>query len=375
MLNKHNLSIANLASKEESRFTLNAIYVTPEYTVETDGHQLVMVTTPKEPERVEGEASPLPAIPNFTHDPAFKPFLLPSKDALEIVKSIPKKPFLDLLEHVFVGTRYTHKTIDGPDTKVTEHASLAVTDLESPRTFSPVIPAGTFPDYTRVVPRKENADLAIAISVNLLGPVIKQFQSFMKEERSGAAIFRFTRPRVDRSFVDSRTVRIDATNELHQTMTAVVMPMRMEESDAHAIAHAQAVGAPPTKLFKALTCARKALDEAVVWWTDNKPKRHKQDPPWFLSATAALQHDIQEPQAPPEPPPEAVPQPTTDPPAVQSHTFDVNTLTDKLLDGVIGFFSLNEECAKVVKENQDLRRIFADILTEKDTSDGPNTSD
>ena len=46
MLNIHNLNLADLCSKDESRFTLNAILVTKDCTVETDGHQLVKVTLP-----------------------------------------------------------------------------------------------------------------------------------------------------------------------------------------------------------------------------------------------------------------------------------------------------------------------------------------
>ena len=51
LLNKHNLSIAELASKEESRYILQAIHVSAKRTAVTDGSIAVMVTLPEVDEK------------------------------------------------------------------------------------------------------------------------------------------------------------------------------------------------------------------------------------------------------------------------------------------------------------------------------------
>ena len=49
MLNKNTLQLAQAASKEESKYTLNGILVEPGNVVVTDGHQLIVMSTDKTP--------------------------------------------------------------------------------------------------------------------------------------------------------------------------------------------------------------------------------------------------------------------------------------------------------------------------------------
>jgi hypothetical protein len=211
LLNKHNLNIAALCSKEESRFTLKAILVTPEASVETDGHQLIKVTLPNL--KVE-------SFPDIANKPkpvdTWKPFLLPASEALNIVKALPKKSSIPVLKCAAV-TEATDQN---------GHASILVTDLEMTREFNPKKPEGNFPDYERVMPKDEEVEYRTAFNPELLGRVLKQVQDFISEDKTvrrgirhfNGCILSFTKP--------NGALRIEAKNDEGQTMTAVVMPMR-----------------------------------------------------------------------------------------------------------------------------------------------------
>ena len=98
MLNRHNLNIAKLASKEESRFTLSAIRVTPVETVVTDGRVLVRVSNPTMP------VEQFPALPGATITDDFNPFNLPAAAALQLAKSFKKRCTIPVLGCAAVDT-------------------------------------------------------------------------------------------------------------------------------------------------------------------------------------------------------------------------------------------------------------------------------
>jgi hypothetical protein len=205
MLNKHNLAIASLASKEESRFTLNAILVTPECTIETDGHQLVMVTTPKD---VPVDSFPqVPGIPPATLD--FKPFLLPAAEAQKIAKSLPKKTTIPALLHAGISTPADDS----------EDNLIFVTDPEAAQSFRIRKVKGNFPDHNRVMPKPDDSRFQIALDARLLRTVLGTLDSFVDSRQNAPVRFYFKSP--------NEALRIDADNgETGQHMTAVVMPMR-----------------------------------------------------------------------------------------------------------------------------------------------------
>jgi hypothetical protein len=98
MLNKHNLNIARLAAKDESRYTLQGILVSPEHTTCTDGHQLTRVTTPKmDPQAYPEVEGGSPATKTW------EPFILPRDAALAISKAIPKSSTVPILGNAAIG--------------------------------------------------------------------------------------------------------------------------------------------------------------------------------------------------------------------------------------------------------------------------------
>lgn len=201
MLNKANLQIAELACKEESRFTLNGILVTPQETVATDGHILARVTTPK----VEGD---FPDVPGCTRTEQFEPFVLDSKTAKEIIRLIPRNPTLPILEHVSVGSEGSNGT-----------AALAVTDLDRTRVFLPKKLTGKFPDFSVIFPKKP-AEYVVAFNCDLLIAALKQVRRFIGHA-SACAVLEIHGP---------QSPLVISTENDGQRMDVLLMPMRDERS-------------------------------------------------------------------------------------------------------------------------------------------------
>lgn len=208
MLNRHNFAILPFVSKEQSRYTLNALQVTKDATIATDGHRLGWVSVSK----CKSENYPVVAnVGKPTDD--FAPFLLERDTAVKIAKSIPSKESIPALNHAAVS----QETVDG-EVKTT----ITATDLENTaihpiRKFS-----GMFPQYQNVIPKLESAKFQITLSAAYLMEIAKAFNSF--NERDKAVLI---------SFTDAESpVRFDARNqETEQAMTVVLMPMRGKTND------------------------------------------------------------------------------------------------------------------------------------------------
>lgn len=215
LLNRHNLNIAALCSKDPSRFALNAIYITPQATVETDGHQLVSVTLPP---GLTAESFPAPPnTPSAVDD--WKPFLLPASEALAIAKALPKKSALPVLQCAAVTD----------ETDNNGHSAISVTDLEFARVFRTRKPEGNFPDYGRILPKLEAATFQVSFNAALLVRVLNQVVAFQQGQGNAKGGHPAT---VTFSFVDANhAVRLDAKGGEDQRLTAVVMPCKLPDKD------------------------------------------------------------------------------------------------------------------------------------------------
>lgn len=204
LLNKHNLNIAKLAPKEASRFNVNAIRVTPNETVVTDGHYMMVVST------VALSADTFPNNPDsgLTVRDDFAPFNLNAKAALAAAASLPKRTPIPVLGCAAVAMNGDLKP------------KLLTTDLEQVQTF----PAdeGSFPDWQRVMPKADDMPFVIGLDARLLRPLLEQFIAFQDSKRQPAVVdFRFKDAR-SAILMTTRTDRSDG-----QTMTAVLMPTRI----------------------------------------------------------------------------------------------------------------------------------------------------
>lgn len=213
MLNKHNLSIASFASKEESRYTLQGILVTPKATVATNGHYLVWVSDAK-----DRKAKDYPQVLGFAGaSDTFTPFILSRDAALAIAKVTPSKERIPILNHVAVAK-------DGN--------AMAVTDLERPQVFPVRHVEGKFPQYEVVIPKYEDAVARITLSAEYLAQIAKQFAGFADKRNTPVTLSFYKHGENDD--IGTNSVRFDAVSaDGNQGMTAVLMPIRDASDYAH----------------------------------------------------------------------------------------------------------------------------------------------
>ncbi|SRR6266480_2804773 len=207
MLNKHNLNVAQFASKDETRFAMSAILVEEHATVGTNGHYLAWVSEDStEPAR-------FPIVPGF--GPAAgeerKRFLLDRESALQIAKAVPNGKSLPILSHVAVKTE---TNVENGETQ----GVLAVTDLERPQVFHPKPTSGQFPNYQAVVPKWEDAKFRIAVNAGYLAQIAKAYAGFVEAHGTSQTV-------VLSFYGESDAMRFDGQRE-GQGMTAVLMPIR-----------------------------------------------------------------------------------------------------------------------------------------------------
>lgn len=213
LLNRKSLRLAELASKDESRYVLKAIQITAEETVVTDGHLLVRVSHP-----AGIDAKQFPMTAGFDGGKEFESVLLPAASAAEITKAIPTKSKIPILNHVALAVTQNE---DGAKLK------FAVNDLENPKVFQPKAMAGQFPAWKRIMPTKA-PKFTFTVNPTLLLSLCKYATEFTKGERM---------PAMRMSFEDANSaVRIDLeSSDTQQGMTALLMPMRSGNTYPHCL--------------------------------------------------------------------------------------------------------------------------------------------
>lgn len=202
LYNRWNFEIAKFASKEASRYTLQAILIEPGATVVTDGHRLVKVDAPNM------DTDSFSTVPGHPHEPVTANFLFPAKAALEVAKKIPRKQPAPVLQ-----TAAKLQTDS-------EHVGFVSTDLE---TASPAITRkmeGQFPKYEVAFPKEEDKVFGITLDGRLLAELAK-FMADFHGEVSGRYPIRLT------FYKEGKPVKLEATNiETDQKAVAILMPMR-----------------------------------------------------------------------------------------------------------------------------------------------------
>lgn len=208
LLNALNLGVIKFSSKEASRFTLNGILVTPNETVATDGHRLTMVTTPTVK---GGGVASFPELPGFTIDGNWKPFVMPTDVAADLLKKIPKKSKIPILMHAAIGARSANG----------ERIQVATTDL-STNTILDVRPvAGNFPDWQRVMPSGEIKG-AISINARYLADIGSFIASHGERLPTCTILYRG----------HDRPLEIVAKiSDTNQQIRSVIMGVKMDEAD------------------------------------------------------------------------------------------------------------------------------------------------
>tara|TARA_R110000868_G_scaffold49697_1_gene159901 strand:- start:3414 stop:4037 length:624 start_codon:yes stop_codon:yes gene_type:complete len=204
MLNHNNFAIAKLASKENSRFTLNGILVEPNQTVVTDGHLLAVVTGTPEADT----GSPVDA----TEGPAITSFICPSAEALGVAVA-SKGGYLGLA--------------DIPESKNKECKINTKSGSSMVLNIQPL--EGNYPDYQRVIPSMDKYTVRVKLDAVLVAAMIAQLNEFMKNKNESKNTFILSLAPDAVTNVISGPVILEAENALGQTFKGLIMPMRMDD--------------------------------------------------------------------------------------------------------------------------------------------------
>lgn len=206
LLNKRNLAVVGATSKEESRYTLQAVCMEPDgSTVATDGRILARCSPAK------ADASNFPANGNGNPAGWAGRVLLPVDFVARAIKLLPKKNRIPILDNVAVGME------DKPD-----HEMLVAQADLPPQDARAVPVKGIFPNYEATIPREIETPLAeVKLDVDLLMRLLKIAREFDAGRNDHSIRLRIYGP--------ERAVRIDAINrEDGQEFTGVIMPLRAD---------------------------------------------------------------------------------------------------------------------------------------------------
>lgn len=159
LVNKANLAIVDCAG-EETRVAISGVHFNEKGTVVTNGRSLIEVTYPN------AEIKEFPAIgqPEAEKAPPLKPVSVPSATIKAVIKSLPKKQLMPILQHALVFQQG-------------EKIALAVTDTSQKQIHETLPIDGTFPDYEKVFPQGTPA-MKFRISAKLFREVLRHFETF-----------------------------------------------------------------------------------------------------------------------------------------------------------------------------------------------------
>ena len=143
LFNRKQLENIKLASKDETRQSLNGLRIEGNSTIASDGHKLMRVTWTKP---LDVKDWPANGVEWTKKD---KPFTLPRSTVEKALKNIPKRCAMPILENVAIGLKKT--TAQDPDKFVVQTTDLENTDNVEGKTV-----IGQYPDYEKCIPDYKN---------------------------------------------------------------------------------------------------------------------------------------------------------------------------------------------------------------------------
>ena len=212
ILHPNTLKVSKAASTDVARFNfkLSGVHIASDGSaVATDGHQLVKWTPT---ETVSGENYPAIEGMNANNKNAvLKPFTLPIKSAVEILKAVPKRRTLPVLENIALDVNASNNN---------PFAVLGVTDLKNPRIFKPKKLDEEYPDYNKIIPAEDKKPtFEIGLRVDVLLKMLNTIKSLYPGGKPTAMLkFKFYGP--------NTAIRIEGHTDTGE-IVAVIMPMRL----------------------------------------------------------------------------------------------------------------------------------------------------
>lgn len=200
MLNKSNLNVAEVSKKDTS-----GLFVDNNCTVATNGKILIRVTRP------DVDSNEYPKIDGIEPQQT-ESFVMSSKQALDIAKTIPtKKTLSPILKNAVVAQNGILK--------------IASTDLNN-NNIANVEPLQTrYPDYKQVIPSSNNTKFEFCVNPALLEIICKQARMFQEQgdNQDYRMLIELGEP--------GQAAKISTRNiETRQEFLAVIMPM-MPQTD------------------------------------------------------------------------------------------------------------------------------------------------
>lgn len=205
LINRNNLAVTFAASKEKSRYTLQAILATENETVATDGHTMARISLPS----VKTEC--FPSISGFKAN-GFTHGLIPLDTCKAIENAIPKSKSLTILNHAAISSEFIEA-----EQRTVLH--VAATDLDTPKLLTIRQPDGTFPNWK--LPslwQYGKTPLAdITVSAKLLAAIAN---AATKISDRGTPSLRV------RVYGADSAIRFDMVNDDGQEFNSLLMPLR-----------------------------------------------------------------------------------------------------------------------------------------------------
>ena len=164
----HNFTLAKFASREENRYTLQAILVTPDETAATNGHYLVRCTTVNSGKTLDS----YPVVPGVGELGADR-FLLSTASANQIAKNIPRKETIPVL-----NCAAPIKPISLNKDATERQVGFVTTDLGSAKPVIERETKGSFPNIDMVMPK---ADEEIAAKVTVSAKYLKELADYFSK--------------------------------------------------------------------------------------------------------------------------------------------------------------------------------------------------
>lgn len=203
LLNQKAFKLINAASTDPTRPNIAGVYLDEDGSaIATDGHMLVRFvdpcpTDPKDYPVMEG-CDP-------TSDGKLKPVLIPRDTCQQILRAIPKKTTMPVLQTVALDVEKTNET-GAP--------VLGINDLSSQQVFRPRKEDYGYPEYKKVVPTNK-AKAEIGLAINLL----ERFCKTMKALDVRYVKFEIREP--------TEAITFEATTSNGEKVNGAIMPCRI----------------------------------------------------------------------------------------------------------------------------------------------------
>jgi len=163
MFNKFNFLLSKFTAKGAGRPELGGIYFSPKETCATDSFTLVRIKNPVL------KAKDYPMIENSKPLINFKPFILPSSEAEEILKRIPKVSSIPLLENAFLVNQEKNQV------------EFITSDSQNVSRFKTLTIRGEYPNYKRIL-RKKGRQVKVSVNIKFLKRIINFLGSFNENQ-------------------------------------------------------------------------------------------------------------------------------------------------------------------------------------------------